>query len=250
MAKKKTKVGTGKLSRSEIIQARLSPKLRFAADLLARRKRRSLSSLIEIIVEEYVKGSTVFTINDGKKNFMDVIDGIWHMDEPKRLVALALSLPELLSHDEFVLWKQISRCGHYWQCYQVIFCDKHDNEIMSRWVPVISLETLIERNLKDCWDILTGEEEGVLPPDNLFGEMLCDNNEPVIVKEQINVDVTKLNKNERAHWLHELWYEHSEPEEENADPLTTVSEEEKQKLVEDILRRRSHGTKIPETNKK
>ena len=40
------KGGGGKLNRSEIIQARLDPKLHMAAEIMARAERRTLSSFI------------------------------------------------------------------------------------------------------------------------------------------------------------------------------------------------------------
>ena len=49
---KKRKGGGSKLSRSEIIQVRLDPKLRFTAELAARKHRRTLSSFVEWAVSE------------------------------------------------------------------------------------------------------------------------------------------------------------------------------------------------------
>ena len=49
--KSKRKVG-GQLNRSMTIQTRMSPKLRFTADLIARHQNRTLSSLIESLLVE------------------------------------------------------------------------------------------------------------------------------------------------------------------------------------------------------
>lgn len=45
------KGGGGKLNRSEILQARLNPKLRLGAEIMVRSQRRTLSSLIETLIE-------------------------------------------------------------------------------------------------------------------------------------------------------------------------------------------------------
>lgn len=52
-AKPKTrkKGGGGKLNRSKIIQARLTPDLHKAAEEMARQQRRTLSSFVEMLVE-------------------------------------------------------------------------------------------------------------------------------------------------------------------------------------------------------
>src|ERR1700730_16830959 len=51
----KKKGAGGKLSRSEILQARLNPKLRFTVELMARLERRTVSSFIEGLIEKAAK---------------------------------------------------------------------------------------------------------------------------------------------------------------------------------------------------
>src|SRR5579872_1699710 len=53
------KGGGGKLNRSEIIQARLDPKLHMAAEIMARSERRTLSSFIEKTIEQSARNNKV-----------------------------------------------------------------------------------------------------------------------------------------------------------------------------------------------
>ena len=53
--KKQRNGGGGKLSRSEIIQVRLDPKLKFGAEMAAAKCRRTISSFGEGAIEEALK---------------------------------------------------------------------------------------------------------------------------------------------------------------------------------------------------
>src|SRR5258708_7324333 len=108
MARKKRGAG-GKLNRSEIVQTRLDPRLRYAAELLARKQRRTLSSLIENLIEEACKREAVEMIpldSDAPNNraayktvtVAEAMNSIWHPEECMRFVAFASCLPHLLTH--------------------------------------------------------------------------------------------------------------------------------------------------------
>ena len=80
------KGGGGKLSRSETVTVRLDPKLRFAAELAARKHRRTLSSFIEWAVEESVKNVYL----DGvKATAYSAIDLAWDVDTKKICVVIS-----------------------------------------------------------------------------------------------------------------------------------------------------------------
>ena len=110
----KKKGAGGKLSRSEIITVRLDPKLRFAAELAARKQRRTLSSFVEWAIEEAVRNSSVYRIDDTLGTVWQAMMQVWDVEEADRLVKLAINFPELLSFDEERLWKLISEHPHFW----------------------------------------------------------------------------------------------------------------------------------------
>ena len=57
----KRRGGGGKLARSETVTVRLAPKLRYLAELAARKQRRTLSSFIEWAIEETLETESVLT---------------------------------------------------------------------------------------------------------------------------------------------------------------------------------------------
>ena len=96
-------IGCSKLSRSEVVTVRLDPKLRYLAELAARKQRRTLSSFIEWAIEqslaevELAKSATV----------ADKARALWDVDECDRFIKLALHDESLLNFREQVLWKCI-----------------------------------------------------------------------------------------------------------------------------------------------
>ena len=97
------KTGGGKLSRSEVVTVRLDQKLRYLADLAARKQRRTLSSFIEWAIERAlaeVKLSGTSTVEEEAR-------ALWDIDESDRFVKLAFFDESLLTYDEQVIWKII-----------------------------------------------------------------------------------------------------------------------------------------------
>ena len=113
MAAKK-KGGGGKLSRSEVVTVRLDPKLRFAAELAARKQRRTLSSFVEWAIEEAVNNVQVTNSSNKAGSVNDAMKVAWDVEEADRLAKLALNFPELLTFDEERLWKIISEHPYFW----------------------------------------------------------------------------------------------------------------------------------------
>mgnify|MGYP003987247819 CR=1 FL=1 len=139
------KSGGGKLSRSETVTVRLDPKLRFAAELAARKHRRTLSSFIEWAVEESVQNVCL----DGlKATAYDAIDLAWDVDESDKFVKMALYYPNLLTHEEEVLWKLIRENGYLWEGYY------RTNKLrgVGEWTWKIDLGSFIFEHLRENWE--------------------------------------------------------------------------------------------------
>ena len=139
------KGGGGKLSRSETVTVRLDPKLRFAAELAARKHRRTLSSFIEWAVEESVKNVYL----DGvKATAYSAIDLAWDVDESDKFVKMALYYPNLLTHEEDVLWKLIRENGYLWEGYY------RTNKLrgVGEWTWKIDLGSFIFEHLRENWE--------------------------------------------------------------------------------------------------
>ena len=116
----KRKAGGGKLARSETVTVRLDPKLRYLAELAARKQRRTVSSFIEWAVEQSMKDvilKLTFSF-DGpddeeavKTTLESQANDLWDVDPAERFARLAIALPEMLTHDEQLLWKHIEDSG-------------------------------------------------------------------------------------------------------------------------------------------
>ena len=118
----KTKSGGGKLTRSETVTVRLDQKLRYLAELAARKHRRTLSSFIEWAVEESLSHVNVVEEDgDSSSNYRRAVsiwgaaDCLWDVDDADRFAKLALQFPELMTHDEQVLWKLVRENGFLWR---------------------------------------------------------------------------------------------------------------------------------------
>ena len=153
-ALKKKTGGGGKLSRSETVTVRLDPKLRYLAELAARKQRRTVSSFIEWAVEDSLSRIYLYESNDfnGQYNrsIADESSILWDVDEADRFVNLAIKYPELLSHDEQKLWKLIRENGWLWK----------GNSKSGEWKWKIDIDTICYDRLRESWEIFKAVAEG------------------------------------------------------------------------------------------
>ncbi len=110
MAKKRKDSGE-KLFRTKAVGVRLDPKLKYAAELAARKQRRTLSSFIEWAVQEAVNKVPVTKQHTAGEAISDV----WDVFDADRFVKTAINLPDLLTHDEEVTWKLIEEHPAMWR---------------------------------------------------------------------------------------------------------------------------------------
>lgn len=109
------KKGGGKLARSETVTVRLDPKLRYLAELAARKQRRTLSSFIEWAIERCLKDVDIQDAKKGERsNLSALADTLWDVGELERFLKLALKAPELLNYKEERIWKFIDEWSALW----------------------------------------------------------------------------------------------------------------------------------------
>lgn len=103
------KGGGGKLTRTETVTVRLDPKLRYLAELAARKQRRTLSSYIEWAIEDSLKSVLLYHGSgyngDESMSVADEVGRLWDVDRAERFVRLAIAYPELMTHEEQEVWK-------------------------------------------------------------------------------------------------------------------------------------------------
>ncbi len=110
MAKKRKGSGE-KLFRTKAVGVRLDPKLKYAAELAARKQRRTLSSFIEWAIQEAVNEVQVTKQHTAG----EAINDVWDVFEADRFVMTAANLRELLTHDEEVMWKLMEEHDAMWR---------------------------------------------------------------------------------------------------------------------------------------
>lgn len=111
MAEKKRKKVAGAL-RTEVFAMRLDPKLRYLAEIAARKQRRSVANFMEWAIEEALKKVplTEAALGGTEPTVAKMANKLWELEEPDRLRVLATTYPELLSYEEQYIWRVI--CEH------------------------------------------------------------------------------------------------------------------------------------------
>ena len=178
----KKKGGGGKLNRSEIIQARLDPKLHMAAEILGRYQRRTLSSLIEVLLGEAINKIKIpATFSDNtqieyylmgrkkreKQSIKDITDAIWSDHEADRFAMLALLLPDFLTTEEISLWNLITYTPYFWAHFDINIESKSGRVLGQQNWPLVSQKGLIREHLREHWPLLKDILDGKKTADDI-----------------------------------------------------------------------------------
>lgn len=156
-AKRKTKVGA---TRTEVFAMRLDPKLKYLAEIAARKQRRSLANFMEWAIELGLKNTDLDHGQQYATSVWDKSGALWDVDEADRFAKLAFTTPELMTYDEQILWKVICETGHIWK-------GRHDKDGDWQW-SVDDARNLVLERLRQYWDdfkkVASGEaDRSILP---------------------------------------------------------------------------------------
>lgn len=138
------RLGGAKLARSEVVTVRLDPKLRYLAELAARKQRRTLSSFIEWAIEDTLARFPLKEGPDWMTSVLSESENLWDVDEADRFAKLALKFPELLSHEEQITWKLVRECGYLWRGKYV--------GPKKEWTWQVTESSLNFERLREHWD--------------------------------------------------------------------------------------------------
>lgn len=173
------KGGGGKMNRSEIIQARLDPKLHMAAELLARTKHRTLSNLVETLIDAEVEKCKISVVshNMEHKDFngyaqkkthtlsiKEAINQIWTTENADLFALFAFNLPDSLNSEELCIWEHIMETSYLWEDISTITNQKMHNK---KYWPVINQRYLSKEHLREHWKLLAPILDGKEPIDKL-----------------------------------------------------------------------------------
>lgn len=107
--KKRKPKATG--SRTEVFAMRLDPKLKYLAEIAARKQRRSLANFIEWALDEALAKVKLVETSDFngqyERSVLDEASKLWDLEPSDRLIKLAENYPDLLNYEEQVIWKAI-----------------------------------------------------------------------------------------------------------------------------------------------
>ncbi len=136
MPRKRTQRGRrpreGRLARSRVAHLRLDPKLEYFVKLAARKQRRTISSYLEWAAEQCLDRIMLTE----KQSIADEMSELWDVGKIERYVKLASRHPDLLDHEEQLLWRLIRENQYVWPRFR--------NEQ--------PLESLNIPRLRTCWD--------------------------------------------------------------------------------------------------
>jgi hypothetical protein len=144
--------------KSEVVTVRLDPKLKYVAELAARRQRRTLSSYIEWAIEDSLsRVHPAYEVHgEMEPTFADKASSLWDVDEPDRFAKLALNYPDLLDHEQQRIWKLVRECGLLWRGGYNRGPDKE-------WNWDVNEESLIWERLRNHWETFRQIARGKQP---------------------------------------------------------------------------------------
>ncbi len=98
-------------SRTEVFAMRLDPKLKYLAEIAARKQRRSLANFVEWALDEALAKVKLVESGDFNgqydRSVLDEASKLWDLEPSDRLIKLAESYPDLLTYGEQVILKAI-----------------------------------------------------------------------------------------------------------------------------------------------
>jgi hypothetical protein len=146
-----------------LLSVRLPPKLRYLAELAARKERRTLLSFVEWAVEDSLNRVRVREAGGRGDElggcFAEEAERLWDVEPAERFARLAVFYPELLSHEEQILWKTIKDTGLMWQ---------GGYRFGGRWTwDPEELERIVFPQIRAHWDTFRRVAAGTLAHDAL-----------------------------------------------------------------------------------
>lgn len=149
-------------SRTEVFAMRLDPKLKYLAEIAARKQRRSLANFVEWALDEALGNVKLAEGLAGNlqydRSVRDDANKLWDLEPSDRLIKLAESYPDLLTYEEQMIWKAI---------FEISAFDSFKDDTGTTKVTTYDFVDGEGRNrradrfaIKDCWSVLVAYSEG------------------------------------------------------------------------------------------
>ena len=140
-------------SKTKVVGVRLDPRLRYLTELAARKQRRSISSFIEWAIEESLGNVLLREESEYEGDPPTVADeasALWDVDDADRFAKLALKYPDLLTHEEQVLWKLVRGNECLWR----------GSYKSDAWRWKVDESSLIFGRLREYWPLFNSVAKG------------------------------------------------------------------------------------------
>lgn len=148
--------------RTEVFAMRLDPKLKYLAEIAARKQRRSLANFIEWSLEQALGAVKLVESEEfnGKYNrsVLDEANKLWDLEPSDRLIKLAENYPDLLNYEEQLIWKAIFDVSAY-ETHK----DAEGKTHFTNYVLVLGTagnQRADRDSVKECWPQLVGYADG------------------------------------------------------------------------------------------
>lgn len=164
--------------RTVTLRVRLSPPLRFAAELMARHQRRTVSSLMESLLAEQAtryylpvvlteKAQTDHYLygerQTQKITAQEIVERLWSAEDADRFAAMALFVPGLLTAEEQSLWQVIIDIPYFWNHFEIHIENLAGQVIEKEWWPLVDYRGLNRERLREYWPLCQAILEGEKP---------------------------------------------------------------------------------------
>jgi len=111
------KTESGAVTKGEVITVRLSPKLKYALELLSRKQHRTQSAVVTWAIQEMMNnteyGLIKVNIRGTKFSVDNMLEVLWDVHPADRLVKLATHWSELMTYEEEKLIKAFKEVGSW-----------------------------------------------------------------------------------------------------------------------------------------
>ena len=134
------------MPRSKVTTVRLDPRMRYLAELAARKHRWTLSNFIGWALENAFRQVILGDGAGQPVTLADAADRLWDESPAVRFAKLAISYPDLLTHDQEQLWTLIRECDFFWG-------GRKDGP-RKQWQRAAADPTLSSERLDEYWELL------------------------------------------------------------------------------------------------
>ncbi|MGY0504291.1 hypothetical protein [Luteimonas sp. e5] len=113
--KKKAAPAPARKSKTDALSIRIDPRMRYGLELLARLQRRSVTGVVEWIIECALRSETIMVHPDGDPVPIEMaIAQTWSPFPMERVANLGRYFPALLTYDESLYWHVIEHTTSFW----------------------------------------------------------------------------------------------------------------------------------------